>query len=344
MMLSAAELLRSRGSRVACVTNDQGSQLVDSKMVLKKEIPLQQIEGGCFCCRFDELVDSINEIITRHRPDVILAEAVGSCTDLAATVVKPLQSFHGDLLKVLPLTAVADPIRLSEHLSQTSHFSPEISYVFQKQLEEARYIVLNKSDTLSDHEVNHLCDQLGNTYHNSDPIPLSALTANGVERWIQKLFIEDVFRPVHVLDIDYDTYAEGESHLGWLNAGVTIEGKIDHADELCLAMFGALVTGLSERGAQIAHCKLWAQDDRMEFKVSAVNNHAITVDRSPAEAWSSERLTLWLNARVYSVPEQLLHVFEETMRGIKERYAVRVDVKQADCFAPSRPVPTYRIV
>lgn len=346
LMLAAAELLRASGKSVACITNDQGSNLVDSKMVFKKEIPLQQIEGGCFCCRFDQLVDSINEIIAGHQPDVILAEAVGSCTDLAATVIKPLQSYHGDLLEVRPLTTVVDPERLSEHLSKTSLFSPEISYVYQKQLEEAHCIVLNKSDTCPAEEINDLCKKILEKFHGCHLIPLSALTGNGVQQWTRQIVSENVSGSgsVRVLDIDYDLYAEGESHLGWLNASYSIKGKLFDAEQMSKAVFVHMFTKLTKQGAEVAHCKLWAQDGTTDLKISAVNNRAYSMDRKTSGLWFSDELTIWTNARVYSEPEQLLEVFKETVSSIKEKYGVEIDIMQLDCFAPARPVPTYRIV
>ena len=42
------------------------------------------------------LVGKVGCLSTAERPDVILAEPVGSCTDLAETVVQPLKDLDGD--------------------------------------------------------------------------------------------------------------------------------------------------------------------------------------------------------------------------------------------------------
>src|SRR5690606_14706421 len=137
LMLSAAELLRKEGLSVACITNDQGDRLVDSRMVEQRDLPLGQIDGGCFCCKFNELLDTIKLIMAAHRPDVIIAEAAGSCTDLTATVIRPLRSLYGDAFAVKPLTTVIDPFRLEEMIPldenvSSPSFAPEVAYIFRK--------------------------------------------------------------------------------------------------------------------------------------------------------------------------------------------------------------------
>jgi G3E family GTPase len=82
LILKAARILEARGVRVAAVLNDQGDDLVDTALARQSGTPADQVSGGCFCCRFPDLVDAL-ERLAAHRPDVIFAEAVGSCTDLA---------------------------------------------------------------------------------------------------------------------------------------------------------------------------------------------------------------------------------------------------------------------
>ena len=48
-------------------------------------IDVGEVAGACFCCSFDELVATADR--WDDAPDVLLAEPVGSCTDLVATVI-----------------------------------------------------------------------------------------------------------------------------------------------------------------------------------------------------------------------------------------------------------------
>ena len=110
-MLRLAEHLTARGRRVGLITNDQSHGLVDTSIVTAKGYPVEEITGGCFCCRFNSLTDAAERLTRDARPDVFLAEPVGSCTDLRATVQYPLRRLYGDDYRVAPLSVLVDPAR-----------------------------------------------------------------------------------------------------------------------------------------------------------------------------------------------------------------------------------------
>ncbi len=105
LILSAARILRQRGTRVAVILNDQGGDLVDTRLVESHGLTADQVTGGCFCCRFPDLMDALARV-EAHAPEVIFAEAVGSCTDIAATTLRPLLRDYPDRYRVAPLTVV----------------------------------------------------------------------------------------------------------------------------------------------------------------------------------------------------------------------------------------------
>src|SRR5262245_14840466 len=81
----------ARGQRVGIITNDQADDLVDTHLLRSQGLNVAEVAGACFCCKFDDLIRSADTLGRAERPDVILAEPVGSCTDLVATVVQPLK-------------------------------------------------------------------------------------------------------------------------------------------------------------------------------------------------------------------------------------------------------------
>ncbi|MEP6671237.1 MAG: GTP-binding protein, partial [Chthoniobacter sp.] len=85
-----AQRLTERGLKVGLITNDQGRELVDTQMLRAKGFATEEIPGGCFCCRFNSLVEAAGKLTDSTQPDVFVAEPVGSCTDLVATVTYPL--------------------------------------------------------------------------------------------------------------------------------------------------------------------------------------------------------------------------------------------------------------
>src|SRR6266404_917237 len=111
-----AQWLSAEGQRVGLITNDQGSQLVDTAMLRARGFVTEEIPGGCFCCRFNSLLDAARRLTAGAHPDFFIAEPVGSCTDLVATVAYPLRRIYGSDYTVAPLSVLLDPVRAARIL------------------------------------------------------------------------------------------------------------------------------------------------------------------------------------------------------------------------------------
>ena len=55
-ILQLARHLTAQGKRVGLITNDQSVGLVDSAVLSHAEFPVEEITGGCFCCRFTRIL------------------------------------------------------------------------------------------------------------------------------------------------------------------------------------------------------------------------------------------------------------------------------------------------
>jgi hypothetical protein len=128
LILAAARLLQQRGMRPAAILNDQGGDLVDAHYASAMGVECDQVTGGCFCCRFPDLVDAAGRLL-EFQPGVIFAEAVGSCTDIVATTLRPLLRDHQDRFQIAPLTVVLHP--------QGSFDNPDLDFLCRNQLAEA---------------------------------------------------------------------------------------------------------------------------------------------------------------------------------------------------------------
>src|SRR6266699_2540284 len=125
-----AQQLTARGLNVGLITNDQGSELVDTAMLRSRGFATEEIPGGCFCCRFNSLVDAARKLTAATRPDVFIAEPVGSCTDLVATVTYPLRRIYRNNFSIAPLSVLVDPIRALRvfGLAEGATFSDKVRY------------------------------------------------------------------------------------------------------------------------------------------------------------------------------------------------------------------------
>src|SRR5687767_12206658 len=86
---------RAAGRNVAIITNDKAADLVDTLNLRGQGFNVGELPGVCFCGNVDELVRMVDALGLAARPDVVLAEPVGSCLDLVATVIRPLQQAFG---------------------------------------------------------------------------------------------------------------------------------------------------------------------------------------------------------------------------------------------------------
>ena len=67
LILSASRLLQAQGLKPAAILNDQGADLVDTRYVRENGIEAGQVSGGCFCCRFSDLIESA-EMLRAYSP------------------------------------------------------------------------------------------------------------------------------------------------------------------------------------------------------------------------------------------------------------------------------------
>ncbi|MEZ6090963.1 MAG: GTP-binding protein [Pirellulaceae bacterium] len=153
-----AKEYQQQGLKVGIVTNDQATDLVDTHTLRSQGFDVGEVAGACFCCNFNELTKTTDQLKEMGCPDVILAEPVGSCTDLVATVVQPLKQLFGDDFDVAPYGVILKPSHGKRILrgEPGSGFSPKAAYIFKKQLEEADFLLINRADELTEAEMDEL--------------------------------------------------------------------------------------------------------------------------------------------------------------------------------------------
>ena len=226
-LAALARRLIQRDMRLGIITNDQSENLVDTvivkQMLSELGVPVEEVVKGCFCCKFDELIDHMEKIMA-HEPDVLLGEPVGSCTDFVAAVANPIKIHYKDEFRFAPFTIMVDPHRIRElMLGETdTTFPEEVAYLFMKQLEEADLIVLNKIDLLEDDEISRLTGILEKKFPEKEVMAVSAREGQGMEQWLEVLLSGRPGANTVLREIDYDRYARAEAVLGWLNTAIKV--------------------------------------------------------------------------------------------------------------------------
>jgi Ni2+-binding GTPase involved in maturation of urease and hydrogenase len=342
-LLRLARHWTSLGRRVGIITNDQGENLVDTGMFRAAALDTAEVAGGCFCCRFDDFVARADDLLARFDPDVILAEPVGSCTDLVATVIEPLGRLHAGRFEIAPYTVLVDPIRVLQTFGGRGgvSLSEKITYIYRMQQVEAQCLAVNKCDLLSEADRLVVDALLEERFPNVPRFAFSARTGEGFEPLINELESRaiDAISANNPPSVDYAIYREGESELAWLNTSLELSAAnpidIDGA-LVALAEYvrHTLVAGL----LAVGHVKLLARTTTG----TAVAN--ITRDDAPAElsqptGAASTSLALVANLRVAGDPLALHHAWLGAFDTWANEWGVEVVEGTGQCFKPSPPAP-----
>jgi G3E family GTPase len=280
------------------------------------------------------------------QPDVFLAEPVGSCTDLRATVQLPLARLYGDAYRVAPLSVLVDPLRAARAfgVDPGPSFSSRVLYIYDKQLEEADVLVLNKIDIIPEELRIQLEAMLAKRYPDAGIASVSARTGSGLEAWLERLLATPVSDARPTMEIDYDLYADGEALLGWVNATLLLRAERDFDGNHFLGRLAhALREQLASAAVEIAHLKmtLAAGGDRATINLVRSDGTAELARRLSEPIRAAE---LTINLRAEEDPERLHALMTETVADVGRETGVETILGEEAHFRPGRPVPTHRMV
>ncbi len=345
LLFRAARELAARGRRVGVVTNDQAPDLVDTRLLESQGVGAEEVTGSCFCCNFLGLIQAARRLHARLDADVILAEPVGSCADLSATLLQPLKAAYDQEFALAPFSVLADPVRLREVLAGAdATLHPSAAYIVRKQLEEADLIVVNKTDETDAPALEQVRGLVGEAFPGREVRCISALLGTGVEEWLDAVLTgERAGR--RVVEIDYDRYAEGEAVLGWLNAVVQLTPREPGTDwpALCRDLLGRLQRAFAERGAEVGHVKLLLSGvgGYCVGNLTSTRGRVSVQDSGPARGEQAGPVVLTFNARVAIEPEDLEGIVRSAI-GAACGEAAEAEFFALTTLTPGRPQPTYR--
>ncbi|MFM8261929.1 MAG: GTP-binding protein [Pirellula sp.] len=346
-MLKAAEYFASKGFKVGLISNDQSQGLVDTNILSSSGFATEEIAGGCFCCRFPSLVQASEKLQREARPDVYLAEPVGSCTDLVSTVVYPLEQMYGDRYSIAPLSVLVDPIRAQRFLGLLAGktFSPKVNYIYGKQLEEADLIVVNKKELLDPSSLDRLLKTLAERYPKSEILTVSLRNSEGVLEWFSQLETShDKTRPT--MDVDYEVYAQGEALLGWVNMSWTIRGEEFDGNRMLVELLESIHSRLgSTQQIPIAHLKgTILPDQGNDLAVANLVREDGQVEQAYALVEGLSQGELTVNLRAEADPEVLRKAVEESLQKSCQQFKLSASEIHSSAFRPLPPTPTHRIL
>lgn len=338
-IIQAARLLMAQGQRVGVITNDQGKYLVDTAFFRLADLPAVEVTGGCFCCNYDDLDSSLEQLIAEAAPDVIFAESVGSCADLVATVVKPLLTLKAVQATPTSFTVFTDGRMLRRRLmDEPLPFSEDVLYIYDQQIEEAGLVVINKADLIQSSALESTLSAFSARYPDKLVMAQASLQPQGVTAWVDRIQSGDGVLPSAVLDMDYRRYGKGEAELAWLDERVMLESEDDLTPRL-IRLIGGFISAVQARGAGIGHIKFILKAGDVEKKISFT-----TLAEPDWEAQLPAGLVgpveLLVNARAALPAEDLRQLFA----GACQTSGMVFSEQDVAYFHPGQPKPTHRML
>jgi hypothetical protein len=314
LILAASRELGRRGLKSAVILNDQGDLLVDTQLARHNGLNAAEVTGGCFCCRFSDLMDSA-AALRAHSPDVIFAEPVGSCTDVSATVLRPLRETYSRDFRLTPFTVCVDPARAREVASRACN--PHFAFLFRNQLDEADLVCYTKSDLYPD-------------ISSCPPARrVSGATGQGVAAWLDELFCGQLAVGSRTLDIDYGEYARAEAALAWMNLRAIMECRPLISPAMLL---GPLLDHIAA-GVEIVHLKATDYSDTGFLKASMCSNKEEPRIEGALDASPALSHDILINLRAAGDPEHVRAAVEESMADL----AGKILYQHVTCFTPAPP-------
>ncbi|MDX3917079.1 MAG: GTP-binding protein [Pseudosphingobacterium sp.] len=336
----ACKLLQMQGFRVGVITNDQGTELVDTQFMAREGILTEEVTGSCFCCNFESFTRNMNQLLEQHQVDLIFAESVGSCTDLISTILNPLRRYYGEIK--ITLSVFADAKLLPIALGHSRIFKDSVNYIYKRQLEEADLLIINKVDLLEPTELAVLDSLIKKEFPDKQVVFQSSLQRESILNWLQKTETYEHFKERRSLFIDYDIYGKGEAALTWLDYNlelVSLEGRAGLAAELLISMLNRMIR---ERNLPIGHLKFLIEGGEESQKLSFTTME--TADFRIQLSGKLDKLRMLINARVQCRPKSLQGIVDKALQRVAKQNGVKIALLKTSIFVPGYPRPTHRII
>lgn len=342
-MTALAEYLTAQGVKVCLITNDLGSNLVDTAYVAESGIPVLEIANGCLCHDVPQLLEKINRHIFESGAEVVIFEPVGSCVDMVDHVYRDIAENHRDGYTLAPVSAIVDPQRfrrvymegkLGETIGERA-----VAYGFQKQLEEADLLLLNKIDLYSEGSIAELRASIQAFFPDVPLIEISGLHAYHMDAWAD--YIMHHTSKLRDLSIDMDLIMDGCSDMGWYNkVSVVTAATPVNMQEILQDYLSCIQKIFQQENAEILHAKVHMKQNGKFAKVALTSTAGNSNIVGTLQEFQGNG-TLNVNIRALMQPKKLAQVMERELERILAEHNVSIVDNALQAFLPvdEPPVP-----
>ena len=335
------KIVSEYGKKVAIITNDQGEVLVDTKIVRDLGFSSAEVVGGCFCCRFPDFITAVHDVLSRCNPDIILAEPVGSCADLPATVCEPLKRYYPGEFTLAPFIVLVDPDRV--RLLIEGEKDESMNFLLFHQIQEAEILGINKIDAVSPEEVENVEEFLKSVNERAPIYRVSAREGSGMDE-LANMIMHGEYASYSYPEINYKIYATAEAELGWFNSScVMTSGHEIDIENVIKEFLTAIGRKIKEKKGKIAHVKIHFENEKGFLKASLVSlDGDVTFTGNFPHKVNCGKLSI--NARIKLAPSVVVQCVKGAFAEILDTYNIESTQWEEQCFSPAPPQPYHRVL
>ena len=340
LALHLAKALNKSGKSVAVVMNDQGNVLVDTQFMENAGVDVREVIGACFCTKFDEFVKNARSLVDIKRPDIIIAEPIGTSTSLMSSVITPMKSQYGNEFQVLPLFVVVDGRRANDELAHSDELGlGDRKLIPIHQMHEAEFLVISKMDLLTSDESRAIKQQVSKEVPDAEIFEFSALDDRNLALLLE-IINSDRETQKKVLAVDQRLFSMEKAAMGWYSIACKITTNGKKVDSYDLLMGAMKDISRRFRPEDIAHIKVLLSSPTIGVKISLVED-SIQVDGVKGGRYLIGDGEFVLNSRVRSMPEPLKTSIEKALEVAFANAGLTVMERKVACFTPKPDVPKF---
>jgi G3E family GTPase len=333
------ELKERQDLSVAIITNDQGNVLVDTEFVRNAGFDVMDVMGGCFCSNFNDFVKNARSLVQTGRPDIIIAEPIGTSTNILASVIVPLRTMYPEEFEVAPLFVVIDGTRISELLAKPQGFGLGANKIIPlHQVHEAEYVLISKADRLTGDQIEEAIRQVKLEVPEAVVIAFSSKSRTNLDQ-IVDVILSDKLSVKAAAPADNRMFAMEKASLGWYNA--TADLRAENPVDLYVFIKSLLQKVSSQFGTEsIAHVKVLVESKEAAVKMSLVMD-SIQTDGIRGGRYLKNGGRLILNARISASPKELKEHLSQIITSTAAEMNVQVGEYSETCFSPKPETPNH---
>jgi len=293
-IIALSKFLMGQGKKVGVVTNDQGKYLVDTAFMKANDIPAVDVQSGCFCSNFQDLVQQLDELKEKVDPDIVFAESIGSAGNLVGTVLQPL--LQRSSYKPKALVSIVDARLLMRVINKEYlPFSDSVTATFMNQMIESDILIINKIDMVTLNDMDRIISGFPELFGDKAFSFQSALSATDIKKTyahikaLESTVKEDILFDAHL-------HQKALDRLEWSEEVFELESDAN-VKQTIVTLIEDLLVKHKQHGHIIAHIKVLIENSGKPFKLS-ISSLDSDEWRDELEEFSSKKAKVIINSRV----------------------------------------------